>query len=69
VPAPSVEAVDAVGAGDTFAGALAAGLLARLDLEIAVRRAVAAASLSTTRPGARSGMPTTAELEAFVRAR
>jgi ribokinase len=66
VPAPDVPAIDAVGAGDTFAGALAAGVLANLDLTLAVRRAVAAASLSTTRPGARGGMPTTAELETFL---
>jgi ribokinase len=69
VPAPTVAAIDAVGAGDTFAGALAAGILAHLDLDLAVRRAVAAASLSTTRPGARGGMPTAPELEAFLRAR
>lgn len=62
--APSVRAVDAVGAGDAFNGALAAGLAAGLDLEAAARRAIAAASLSTTRPGAREGMPTPAELVA-----
>jgi ribokinase len=66
VPAPDVTAIDAVGAGDTFAGALAAGVLGNLDLTLAVRRAVAAASLSTTKPGARGGMPTSAELEAFL---
>jgi ribokinase len=65
VPAPAVEAVDTTGAGDTFNGALAAGLADELDLARAVRRAVAAAALSTTRRGARGGMPTRAELEAF----
>jgi ribokinase len=64
LPAPSVTSVDAVGAGDTFNGALAAGLAANLDIETAARRAIAAAALSTTRPGAREGMPTVAELEA-----
>jgi ribokinase len=58
--------VDTVGAGDTFNGALAAGLAAGLALDVACRRAVAAAGLSTTRPGARGGMPTLAELEAHL---
>ena len=66
VPSPSVDTVDTVGAGDTFVGALAAALAAGIEREPAVRRAVAAASLSTTRAGARDGMPTTAELEAFL---
>jgi ribokinase len=66
VSAPSVAAIDTVGAGDTLNGALAAGLAAGLGLEEAVRRAVAAASLATTRAGAREGMPTIAELEAFL---
>jgi ribokinase len=65
VPAPAVEVVDTTGAGDTLNGALAAGLADGLDLAGAVRRAVAAAALSTTRPGARGGMPTRAELEAM----
>jgi ribokinase len=67
VPAPAVHPVDTTGAGDTFNGALAAGLADGQDLVLAVRRAVAAAALSTTRPGARGGMPTLAELEGFPR--
>jgi ribokinase len=66
IPARRVEAIDAVGAGDTFAGALAAGIAVGLPLEDAVRRAVLAASLSTTKPGARGGMPTAAEVEAAL---
>ena len=65
VSTPAVDVVDTTGAGDTFNGALAAELADGLDLAQAVRRAVAAAALSTTRPGARGGMPTRAELEAF----
>ena len=68
IPAPAVTSIDSVGAGDTLNGALAAGLAAGLDLEAAARRAVAAAALSTTHAGAREGMPTTAELEQFLRA-
>jgi ribokinase len=63
VPARPVRAVDTVGAGDAFNGALAAGLAAGLEPGEAVRRAVAAAGLATTRAGAREGMPTTAELD------
>lgn len=64
IPAPSVEVVDTVGAGDTLNGALAAGLAAGLALSEATRRAVAAASLAVTREGAREGMPTLGELQA-----
>lgn len=53
IPAPVVDAVDTTGAGDALCGTLAAGLAAGLGLEAAVRDAVAAASASTTRPGAR----------------
>ena len=64
---PEVPVVDTVGAGDTVVGALAAGIAEGRDLEDAAARAVIAASLSTTRPGARGGMPTLAELDAAMR--
>jgi ribokinase len=66
IAAPRVDAIDTVGAGDTFVGVLAADLAAGRSLEAAVHRAVVAAALSTTREGARGGMPTTAELEAAL---
>jgi len=66
VPAPSVQAIDATGAGDCFTGALAAGLAAGEAIEIAVQRAVAAASYSTTVIGATPGMPTIAQFDAFL---
>jgi len=69
VPAPEVEAVDTVGAGDTLNGALAAALAEGRTLEDAARRAVAAASLAVTRAGAREGMPTATALEAVLAAR
>ena len=66
LPARDIGAIDAVGAGDTFAGALAAGLAAGQDIAGAARRAVAAASISTQRAGARDGMPTVEELAAYL---
>ena len=63
IHAPKVAAVDTVGAGDTLNGALAAALADGLDLGTAARRAVVAAALAVTRPGAREGMPTANELE------
>jgi ribokinase len=65
-PARGVGAVDAVGAGDTFAGALAASLAMGQDVAGAMRRAVGAATISTRRTGAREGMPTADELAAFL---
>jgi ribokinase len=66
IPASHVVPVDTTGAGDAFNGALAAGLAAGLPLGAAVRRAVTAAGLSTTRAGARGGLPTASELAAFL---
>ncbi len=60
-----VTPIDATGAGDTFSGVLAASLAAGLPMVAAARRAVVAAGISTTRAGARGGMPTRAEVEAF----
>lgn len=60
-----VDAVDTTGAGDTFNAALAVFL--HEGLPAAVRKACAAAALSVTRLGAQGGMPTRAELEAFLR--
>lgn len=50
VAAPAVEAVDTTGAGDVFAGVLAAGWLS--SPEDALRRACAAGALATLTPGA-----------------
>lgn len=50
VPAPAVEAVDTTGAGDVFAGVLAAGWATGHDY--ALRRACAAGALATLVPGA-----------------
>jgi ribokinase len=63
VSAPRVEAIDPTGAGDAFCGALAGSLSRGESLGAAVRRAVAAGALATTRPGAQGAMPTAEELE------
>jgi len=68
VPAPSVTPVDTVGAGDTFIGAFVARLTERAQVRDAARFACAAASLSVTRRGAQSSIPTRDEVEAFLRA-
>jgi len=67
VAAIDVTPVDTTGAGDTFCGALAAGLDDGLSLESSVQRAVVAGSLAVTAIGARSGMPTLPELEGALR--
>ena len=66
LPAATVAAVDATGAGDTLNGVLAAGIANGLDPAEAARRAVVAAGISVTRAGAREGMPTAGEVEAAL---
>ncbi len=61
--AMKVKAIDAVGAGDAFSGALAAGLAHRLPLARAVDRANAAAALAVTVRGAQAGMPTKEQID------
>ena len=62
-PAFSVMPVDTVAAGDTFCGTLAAALSRNLDLGAALRRASAAAALTTTKPGAQDAIPQAAEVD------
>lgn len=57
-PEIPVESVDATGAGDAFAAALAVGLLEGRPWEEAGAWANAAAALTTTRLGAQAGLPT-----------
>ena len=63
-----VEAIDAVGAGDCYCGVLAAAIAAGSPVETALRRASAAAAISTTRRGAQPSMPTADEIEEFLKA-
>jgi 2-dehydro-3-deoxygluconokinase len=64
----AVAAVDAIGAGDTFAGAFLARHLAGEEPFAAARYANAAAALTTTGYGAVAPIPRRAEVEALLRA-
>jgi ribokinase len=67
VPAFSVKAVDTVGAGDTFCGALAVACGEGRELSEAVRFASAAAAISVTRTGAQNAAPHRDEIETFLK--
>lgn len=61
-----VEAIDTLGAGDVFHGALAVALSDAMALPDAMRFAAAAAALKCTRFGGRRGAPTYAEVQALL---
>jgi ribokinase len=65
-PAPRVKAIDTVGAGDAFTGALAAALDRGADLDRAVSEGLAAGALACTRVGAQAAMPTHEEIRALA---
>jgi ribokinase len=58
-----VKPVDTVGAGDCFTAWLAVGLAEGLLLDAAAQRAMKAASIAVTRPGAQPGMPYRREVD------
>jgi ribokinase len=62
VPGFMVQAVDTVGAGDTFVGALAVALAAGVRPVDAVTAAAAAGAAAATRAGTQSGMPSPADI-------
>jgi ribokinase len=66
VPGFPVRAVDSVGAGDTFVGALATAIGAGATPESAVRAASAAAAVATTRRGTQAAMPRPVEITALT---
>jgi len=66
IEAFGVEAVDTVGAGDTFVGALAVALAAGVPPAEAVRAAAAAGATAATRHGAQAGMPRPADILAVT---
>jgi ribokinase len=62
----NVTAKDTTGAGDTFAGCLAAALAKGLEMKIAIRHAQAAAAICVTRDGAQPSIPYQAEVDALL---
>ena len=62
-PGFSIEPVDTTGAGDTFAGVLAAFLDAGADLQTAMAKAAIAGSLACTKHGAQPSFPTREEID------
>jgi ribokinase len=62
VPGFKVTAIDTVGAGDTFVGALAVALAAGVAPADAVTAAAAAGAAAAARPGTQSGMPRPADV-------
>ena len=66
LPGFKVPVVDTTAAGDTFNGALAAGLAEGATLAEAAKLANAAAALSVTKPGALNSIPTRIEVDAFL---
>jgi sulfofructose kinase len=68
-PAFAVAAVDTIGAGDVFHGALALALAEAKPLPEAMRFAAAAAALKCARPGGRAGIPDRAAVARLLEGR
>ncbi|TBL77665.1 ribokinase [Paenibacillus thalictri] len=69
IPGIPVQAVDTIGAGDSFAGALATAIDDGASLTEAAAFAAAVSALKVTRAGAQTGLPTREELEVFCQER
>ena len=67
IPGLSINPIDTVGAGDTFAGFLGAMLARGSSLQNACKIANAAAALACTKAGAQTAIPTLAELSDIAR--
>jgi ribokinase len=65
-PAFEVAVVDTTGCGDVYHGAFAWALARQMGLEEAARMASATAALKCRALGGRAGIPTRAEVEAFL---
>lgn len=64
--APAVGVVDTTGAGDAFAGTLAAGIAEGLTDQEVLRYAMAAGALTVTRPGASGALPERAAVQSLA---
>lgn len=67
IAAPRVNAIDAVAAGDVFAGAFAVHFAMGKDSKKAVIYANHAAAISTTRGGAQTSIPSMSEVEEYIK--
>ncbi len=65
----SVQAVDTVGAGDSFAGAIACAIADGEDIISAAKFATIVGALKVTKLGAQAGIPTLEEVNQFCRER
>lgn len=63
---PKVDAIDTVGAGDTFVGAFVVAYASGKSVAESLDVACAASALSTLKLGAQSGMPTASEVTEFL---
>jgi ribokinase len=66
---PKVEALDTVGAGDTFVGAFVVAYAFGKSISESLDQACAASALSTLKLGAQSGMPISDEVDKFLSTR
>lgn len=66
IKAKSVKVKETTGAGDTFNGSLAHGIINNYSMENIVGFAGTAASLSVTKLGAQTGMPTLDEVNKYI---
>jgi ribokinase len=66
IPAPRVDVIDTVGAGDAFNGALSVALAEGKDLVEAASWATAAGAFAVTRAGARGALGTREEIERLM---
>lgn len=66
IPAFNVDVVDTTGAGDAFHGAFALAIAEGRTTREAARMSAAVAALKCRRLGARAGLPTRPELDAFL---
>jgi sulfofructose kinase len=65
-PAPKIQAIDTLAAGDVFHGSFAVGLAEGWDMETTIRFASAAAALKCLKFGGRLGAPNRAETLAML---
>lgn len=66
IPALKVKAINSVGAGDTFAGALASSYVENKDLVQAVKYGNVAAGIKVSRAGGQESIPTSEEVLSYI---